>query len=99
MGHGGTVIEERKAEDGTAVSFVIKFNNGRTTIRHKSHMRFAIKKNEESEKVRSLSWSETVNFSDGETGSLDRERKVRPVTYSKLKREKEFKTRWGSLSD
>ena len=51
----GTVIEERKAEDGTAVSFVIKFDNGRTTIRHKSHMLFTIKKNEESEKVRSLS--------------------------------------------
>ena len=51
----GTVIEERKAEDGRAVSFVIKFDNGRTTIRHKWHMRFAVKKNEESERVRSLS--------------------------------------------
>ena len=90
--------EEREAEDGRAVSFVIKFNNGRTTIRHKSHMRFAVKKNEESERVHSLSWSETVSYSDGKTGSLNHERKVRPVTRSKLKREREYKTRWGSAT-
>ena len=92
------MIEERKAEDGRAVSFVIKFDNGKTSIRHKSHMRFAVKRNEESERVRSLSWSETVSYSDGETGSLNQERKVSPVTRSKLKREREYKTHWGSAT-
>ena len=33
------MIEEREAEDGRAVSFVIKFDNGKTSIRHKSHSR------------------------------------------------------------
>ena len=58
-------------------------------------MRFAVKRNEESERVRSLSWSETVSYSDGKTVSVNQERKVSPVTRSKLKREREYKTRWG----
>ena len=92
------MIEEREAEDDRAVSFIIKFDNSKTSIRHKSHMCFAVKRNEESERVRSLSWSETVSYSDSKTGSLDNERKVCPVTHSKLKREKEYRTRWGSAA-
>ena len=91
----GTVVDERKGDDGTPTSFIIKFDNGKSTIRHKSHMRFAIEKNAGESKVHTkVSWAESVEFSDGETVSLESEEKTRPMTRARLKRKQDFRTRW-----
>ena len=39
----GTIQESRTSDDGQEVSFVILMENGRETIRHRSHLRHNIK--------------------------------------------------------
>ena len=65
----GNVLEEREADDGRRVSFVISLDKGGTTVPHKSHM---LHFSTVSERVTEthVKFADTVTFSDGNTCTL-----------------------------
>ena len=93
----GEIGEERISDDGKPVSFLVKFNTNKTGLRHKCHIRHAVKK-KEVERVQTLKFSDKITFSDGCMGSPSDKKPVRPSTRLKLKRDSKFKTRWGAIS-
>ena len=73
----------------------MKFSTNKTGLRHKCHIRHALK-TKEVERVQTLKFSDKITFSDGSMGSLSDEKPVSPSTRLKLKRDSKFKTRWGA---
>ena len=80
----GSILEEREADDGKKVSFVISLDKGGTTIRHKSHMRHFSAVSERATEIR-VKFADTITFSDGNTGTLRDKGDSTHTRLSKLK--------------
>ena len=80
----GSIQEEREANDGKKVSYVIALDSGGTTIRHKSHMRHFTAVSERATDVK-VNFADTVTFSDGNTAALRDKGESTHTRLSKLK--------------
>ena len=79
----GLVIQERNNDNDVAVSFIVELDSGHKTVRHKSHMRHAIKQ-EEKVSERQVRFKPRVEYSDGSHSPDESTHKPdRPITCSR----------------
>ena len=73
------IIGERDLDNITPVSFIVELESGNRTIRHKSHMRHAVKtiKKVDSKRVRFM---QKVEHSDGSDSAITEEKPAQPHT-------------------
>ena len=96
-----TVIQEQVSDNGRQVSFIIEFDDGKTSIRNKSHLRHSIKIEGKVEK-KATSFSNCVCFSDGSESTLDDKMPALQSTRLRQSKERQNKLQWrgaGPVSD
>ena len=60
----GLIVQERNNDNNVAVSFVVELDSGHKTVRHKSHLRHAIK-SEEKVSEKKVRFGPLIEYSDG----------------------------------
>jgi len=90
----GVVQEAREADDGQSVSFIIKMDNGNESIRHRSHLKHDITREDRASPIRirfieedaTTSGKNSETDSDTDTDSSEKENSTVGVTTRSMAR-------------
>ena len=91
----GLVVQERNNDNDVAVSFVVELDSGHKTVRHKSHMRHAIK-SEEKVSEKQVRFGQRVEHSEGShtQAQSTHDTPDRPMTCSRAALREKNRTVW-----